>query len=482
MHAARAYVVRKVSALSKVPFWSAVIFPYIPFNFESEEWQPWQVIDSRLYRTRPLSQSIQSVLGHARAFLAVPGRAPWFDPDDPVPSVDQCDDLVGLLRPRFEFFQSPRARMEQLDSAVKRFTTEQFSALDAMQDNRRVLFEGPAGTGKTVLALEAARRACLAGRRVLVLCFNRLLSRGLESELRPLGREVTVSTLHQSLLKTANASPPPAPDAEFWRTGLPSAAIGRLVLSGDESMRYDELVVDEAQDIIGPLYLDYLDVILRGGLSAGRWRMFGDFERQAIFGLDAETSRAELEDRCSRGVVRYSLRQNCRNTPRIAEFAQLLGGMEPGYTRVLRPDDGVDPSLLYYDSKEVQQKLLSDALNALEAEGFSSDEVLVLSPRVRGAANALRQDVGWRDRLAPYGEDGAARFRFCTIQSFKGLEAPAVVVTDIEALNDDGSQALLYVAITRALHRLVVLAEKSTKAQARALVSAQLARTPDHAT
>ncbi len=47
----------------------------------------------------------------------------------------------------------------------------------------RVVVYGGAGTGKTVLAVDAARRLASAGQRVLFLCFNRLLAAKLASHV-----------------------------------------------------------------------------------------------------------------------------------------------------------------------------------------------------------------------------------------------------------------------------------------------------------
>ena len=43
------------------------------------------------------------------------------------------------------------------------------------------------------------------------------------------------------------------------------------------------------------------------------------------------------------------------------------------------------------------------------------------------------------------------------------MESPAVIVTDINRLDAATSKSLFYVAITRALERLTILADGSTK-------------------
>jgi hypothetical protein len=55
-------------------------------------------------------------------------------------------------------------------------TQEQYHVLDGLSENDRVLVRGGAGTGKTLLAIEEARRQARGGRRVVLFCFNRQLA------------------------------------------------------------------------------------------------------------------------------------------------------------------------------------------------------------------------------------------------------------------------------------------------------------------
>ena len=73
-------------------------------------------------------------------------------------------------------------------------TEEQYNRLDELEANPRCLFEGAAGTGKTLLALEHARRADHAGSKVLFVCFNRLLGEWLHQQIEH--SSVTAGTWH----------------------------------------------------------------------------------------------------------------------------------------------------------------------------------------------------------------------------------------------------------------------------------------------
>ena len=198
MHSLRQRLATLHPELAGVPFWSAVCFPFVDFTESSPEWHTWQVIDRRALQAQPIARLIEGVLNQARKHL-LEHHAGWFHPEKGEPTPHQCDALVDLLRPDFDFFESPKSRLLRLDEEVRHYTEEQFEALDTIDSNPRIVFDGPAGTGKTLLAIEAARRAVSRGRRVLLLCFNRPLGRWLQEETAGMGRGVTARTLHEHL-------------------------------------------------------------------------------------------------------------------------------------------------------------------------------------------------------------------------------------------------------------------------------------------
>lgn len=461
MHSIRKKLVAHDRSLSGVLFWSAVIFPYVPFAVQSEEWHSWQVIDQIRFKARPVGVLLEWILDHARTFINEnPGTA-W-TPRSAEPTVSQCELIADLLRPDFEFFESPKARKLRQNEELKNYTTDQFGALDAMDMNARVLFSGPAGTGKTLLAIEAARRSSESGRKVLFLCYNRLLGRWLDEQTVELQPRVTCKTLHGHMLNITGISTAESSNA-FWQYKLPSEAIDRLLDEESDEHQFDELIIDEAQDVLRDNYLDFLDLSLRGGLASGRWKFFGDFEKQAIYAA-ANLSLEEFQRDRANHVPVYRLRTNCRNTPRVAELVHLLGGLRPSYTKVLRPDDRVEPNLKYYTSDAQQQQLLIAALQQLYAEGFTAEEIVILSPKT-GAACAVGKITSspWRDRIKPIELAGCGCIGYSSIQAFKGLEATVIIVTDVDTIDSDSSVSLFYIAVTRALHRLLIFMHEDVK-------------------
>ncbi len=427
------------------------------------------MIDGRDFSRCPISQLVLGVLAEARAFVAGRPDAKWFRPASSEPTQEQCGEIVQVLRPDFEFFEPPRAHAARLSTEVKRYTEEQYIALDAMEANPRVVFAGPAGTGKTLLAIEAARRSRATRRRVLFVCYNRLLGQWLAEQTGGLRPEVTTSTLHGHMMAVAAYPPVPAAgqDPVFWETTLPGLATDALLADETGEYVYDEIVLDEAPDILRSEYLDFLDLSVRGGLAAGRWRLFGDFEKQAVYGAANLSLQQVLRDRGGSAPV-YSLRVNCRNVPRIAALMNLLGGLAPDYSRVLRPDDGVEPTVYHYRSRPEELAHLAKVLDGFLAEGFAGHEIIVLSPRAGSECAAAALEASeWRGRLSPLGQGVPGQVRYVSIRAFKGMESPAVVVTDANSITGGDAESLFYVAISRALHRLAIIVDERVRQEMR---------------
>jgi superfamily I DNA/RNA helicase len=82
---------------------------------------------------------------------------------------------------------------------------------------------------------------------------------------------------------------------------------------------------------------------------------------------------------------------------------------------------------------------------------------VILGPRRREAT--LVSDAlsigGWTIRDLPHARP--SDLAYSTIHAFKGLERPVVIIIDGEAASVDESDALLYVAMSRARLRLFIL-------------------------
>jgi hypothetical protein len=485
MHSLRDYVSRKDRSLSNLLYFSAVVFTKADFEEASPEWHPWQYINRKNFARRPISTNVTDILQRAHDHMrSVWGHRSWYDDVRTRPSDQQTLRLVQLLRDEFEYLASPRHDLEKLEIEIRRFTEEQFDALDLLRENDRVVFKGPAGTGKTVLAIEAARRAVSEGLDVLFVCYNRLLGDWLKKETSGIARSnggVRCGTFHALLLAVTGTTPPAGASSEYWRQTLPVAAADRLLDGTSPVPAYDMLVVDEAQDLMVEDYLDVLDLLLKGGLAGGRWAMFGDFERQAIYALESEIqSDGQVSRLIARapGHANFPLRINCRNAEPIAQTFSIASGLTPGYKRCLHDMEGADVDPLFYNSPSHQVTRLKDAICDLRKH-FRQDEIVVLSMRSDDTCCArLAAESAPELGLVPirHVRDGVS-VPFVSVHAFKGLESSAVIITDVEDLDEQRSQALLYIGMSRARTRLYILMKEACRQSYSRILDAGLKKT-----
>ncbi|MFI1459426.1 nuclease-related domain-containing DEAD/DEAH box helicase [Nocardia carnea] len=460
MYSLRNYLESKRADLRSIPMLSAVWFTSIRARTmlsPSPEWHDWQVLDSEDLKSAPDAVLRTLALGtrHLRE------KRKHFASGAIGPDAEAAERIASLLRPKFEMTTVPGDRRRARKSQLITFIEEQYLALDAASENRAALFSGPAGSGKTLLAMESARREVLTGNKGRLLCFNRLLGKRLSSDMAGLAG-LTVGTFHQELLRLSGLTrAPEQAGSDFWNEELPERAMEALIEGGD-ALTSDFLIVDEIQDIATEQYLDVLDLMVTGGLKEGRLLLFGDFERQAIFENDGGR---ELLWARSPYLSSHKLTQNCRNLPRIGYQVNLLSHLQPGYQRFRRFDDGIDPLFRQYQSGHDQSAWLAAAVRGLKDEGYELNEIMVLSPQQDGSTAASTNDPWLRQILKP--ADGLparpGQVQYSTIHAFKGLEAPAVVVTDLhQAQTTYSFDSLLYIGLTRATDRLIALIETTT--------------------
>lgn len=314
MHSLRNYLTSRGVDLSAIPMLNAVWFTHVRARTKlpaSPEWHAWQLLDSEDLRAGAIP-AIERVLAagtdHLRSKIA------GFPRGDIGPRAEVALRIANVLRPRFEAAIVAGDLRRARESHLAAFIDEQYEALDNMHDNRAVLFTGAAGSGKTWLALEAARREIAQGHSGRLICSNRLLARHLRHELANL-TGLRVATFHQEARRISGLTAAPDAGAEFWDGELPDRAIERLL--EDPSEAGDFLIVDEIQDLASQPCLDVLDLLVKGGFQSGRVLLFGDFERQAIY--DRADGRELLRTRIP-GLTAYGLTVNCRTCRESAQW------------------------------------------------------------------------------------------------------------------------------------------------------------------
>ncbi len=389
------------------------------------------------------------------------------------PSRPVLESIRKFLRPDFDRVETLSTTLWDTERRLIALTDEQYEVLDHVMDNAGALVHGGAGTGKTVLAVELARRIAASGRSVMLTCFNRELGLWLEERVKTFGPgKVVAGNLHRLMRPAVEASGLAPLGDDFGAAWYEAAA---LAVSGNDE-RFDTVIVDEAQDFPADAIMSLAEQWTDGAKGEPRICLFADFSRQALYG-DPEEARALARKRLAGASL--PLRINCRNTRRITAETELLTGSYEIRPVAEAPEGPAVDRVLHVEGQGRQA--VDRVLQTLRAEGLAPEDIVILSPRRR--ENSLMAGVenagGFRiiNREDRRTHTGVA---FSTIHAFKGLESKAVVLVDLEPGPDSESDALLYVGMTRARARLVLIMPEGAKVEldrrTRANLSASLER------
>ncbi|WP_081620218.1 nuclease-related domain-containing DEAD/DEAH box helicase [Arthrobacter sp. 162MFSha1.1] len=318
--------------------------------------------------------------------------------------------LTKLLRPDFDRILSLQARSAVLESSYVRLAESQYNFLVAAERNKRIVCEGGAGTGKTLLAAESARRLNQDGRSVLVTC-----------------RSPRVAELLSGLLAD---------------TAVKVYPFDRI----PEGQIFDALVVDEGQDLLNVDDVFRLESSLRDGLDKGCWRLFADPNNQAH--VDGHFSE-DLYDEMKSMATLIELSNNCRNTANIVLQTQLLTGADLG-----SPLAGKGPQVVVrqYSGPQAGAAALESYLSGLSTEGVRWDEIAVVSLCDSLDSSIVRLTSQFRrNQLIPAHATSSNKVSgsIWTAAAIKGLEAAHVCVVDVDPESSSALLPRLYVAMTR---------------------------------
>jgi len=375
------------------------------------------------------------------------------------PSASVLASLGRFLRPDFDRVPSLASTLWDAERQLIVLTERQYAVLDNVAENEFSLITGGAGTGKTMLAVELARRAAAAGRSVLLTCFNRELGDWLEERARELGDLVTAGNLHRLVRPRLEAADLLKDVDENNPAGWFEAA-AMAIEASDE--RFDLVILDEAQDFAAASVVPVLKAWLVSKEARPALCLFGDFSRQALYA--APEDNLETLRRLLRPAA-LPLRRNCRNTRKIAIETEAIIGAFDVRTSEQQPLGQAVERIFFADPGD-QLAAVDRAIAGLSAEGFTARDIVVLGPRRLENSVLAGVSASGGLRIVDRGaRKGGAAVTYATIQAFKGLESPAVVLVDIEPQPDAATDALLYVGMTRARTRLVMIMPQTSRAE-----------------
>ena len=434
-----------------------VIFPDITFDQQDPEWSLDVVCDVK--SKSEFLKYIQHLSRYTRERELVSGRQ---YPESLTP--DDCERVVQCFRRDFDLVPRLGELVRESHLELAELSEQQYRVLNYALDpsNPRVFCPGAAGSGKTMIALEAAKRLANENLSVLLLCFNRVLGEHLRLQIAAEDGSIQVWPLHQFMhdliistgfgdrLKEAEAQAEST--ADLFHNHYPELfeAAAIEAMSSERHPTFDALIIDEAQDILFSPTIDAIETVLAGGFRDGRWIFFLDPALQShVYGrLDDNV----LETLRSFHPATLSLTENFRNPePVVDEVCELTGMIKPPCRRKLVSK----VEYVGYASRESQGKKLRAILVKLMRDGVKPSQITILSGSRREESCLSQFPPNMGKKVVWLNSENVTRIKSgsitaCTISSFKGLENDVIILTDLPAPKGSWDKSMVYVGMTRA--------------------------------
>lgn len=353
----------------------------------------------------------------------------------------QYQKVIDVFCPHFHVVPKLKTKIEEVEASYIQLTNQQTALLDFLEEQRTAVIHGLAGTGKTVLAVEKAKRLASGHEAVLFLCYNSFLRDMLKDDNPVPG--VTFHNAHSLAFEIMGPS-----DAPIENVLLEFEEYLEEVFDAD-SWNYTNIIVDEGQDLDDRL-LNRLYELVRS--KGGCCYVFYD-RNQYIMKNDLPKWIEDAE-------CRLVLHKNCRNTAEVFKTSCSIMGLE---NVTFNEVHGEIPAVKFYQSKEELEIVISNFIKRIMDEGLTPEDVVILTAKTveKSWVEKGKEYAGLKLSLVK--EPG--KVLFTTIRKFKGLEAEAILIIDVSmaALMIPENRRLLYVGASRAKNLLNIAMQEDVE-------------------
>ena len=411
--------------------------------------------------TEALGEFMLGLIRHARSLTN-------FEVRDLSPS--RQEEIARMLAPTYMPPQHLASLLAGKEHAERR-KAENERILDGLQANRRVMIQGPPGSGKSPYAFRYMARQAEKDLKGLYLCWNELLAKRMEQLIaaESLQDNVTVSAFYPFAQRLLSAAGVDASELNFETLRARRQLLADLLAQTvDKDLgadwQWDYIVADESQDLFHLGIEQVLKGRIRGtrdGLGHGQYLILYDLTSAEDVDL-GDTYTTLLQH-----AAHYQLAGHYRGTggDGLNQFIDALDlGDDP-----LNGTYGSDVKVVRFgDLRDVPRKV-SVELNTMTAGKKNFDEAILLlhsdylKPDANGAG-ALKDEL---DKMKEAFEfltpenlaSPPTKLRYTSILKYKGLDKPIVFLVLPPQLKwDKKMHHQLLVGASRASVKLCVLA------------------------
>lgn len=340
-------------------------------------------------------------------------------------------DVIKLLMPNFRIVESVASTALEAKRSFILMNRQQASILYFLQEQPTAVIHGPAGTGKTMLAIEKAKILASKGEKVLYLCFNEFLLSYLQEHYKQSSIIFhNVRSLAEELI----------PQQEYSISEIIPMFIEYFLNEYDDCLwPYDHVVIDEGQDIPESI-LEHISILT--DMLNGHFYVFYDKNQYIMM----HKSTCWLD---TYGDCRLVLYKNCRNT---AEIARTIGTTVENIKEDIYVNNlsGIIPKGSFYQNAKELMWIVSNFVIRMIEDKLKIEDIVILT--TSSIENSILQNIKRVGGIPISTTPKKNHILFTSVRKFKGLEAKAVLLIDIyvDKLNDELHKRLVYVGCSRA--------------------------------
>ncbi len=387
---------------------------------------------------------------------------------------EELKSICNALEPEFNPDTYRSALKLNLSESDRRLR-EGVSILRGLNENRRLIVQGPPGSGKSTYALDIIMRLCKnEGLKGLYICWNELLLAEMNSRITDPSAEIPADRITTQLyfdlavdLGELSGDKALVPTKEtVKRGGVRECVKGAVskIRNAKNLEKYDFIVIDEAQDIFDKGIDHVIRALLKvnNPLQNGRYYIFYD-DSQDYPGNEDLSHYIRTRDMFRANAASYNLTSNLRiNTGHgLDEFIRdaSSGCLDTG------KDYGKDVSVKGYETAADAIVMIKSCLAREKGPGgIRAEDCLVLF-----TWDLLRKDspfVQILEHEESFGllkpdnyRSSSVKIRYTTMLKAKGLEKDVVVLVS-SSLRDAKNSFQVFIGASRAKVKLYLLYEK----------------------
>ena len=358
----------------------------------------------------------------------------------------QEDIIINkILAPSFDLVSIPKVKLNNTKHVFTKMLNEQIALLNYLEEQDNAIISGMAGTGKTVMAMEKAKRHATNGEKVLVLCYN--------SKLRDFLKE----QYHNNYIDIFNIDEFACYMCTLQYSDYELLANKLLETIDEDSFPYKHIIIDEGQDfgreeIVENEIVELLKSNVLNENKNGTFYFFYD-KNQMI--QSKFIPKYITESDC-----KLTLYHNCRNTFNIAQTSLKLLKSEQKPKVLNNYVLGENVELYIKENETDTCNTLNTIIDEYRKAGYESIQILTCSTLNNSIITNYISNEKYKN------------IPITTCRKFKGLEADAIILIDINMdIFDNNEFQIMYVGASRAKYKLSLLANLSEKDCSEILIS-----------